>query len=146
MKMVWTRARIGLVAAAAASALILLLVGLFQIGWLERLVCPGFGSGCESVALARFSWPFGLADGLLGAAFCGIVCALAQVPRRNAAVAVVALAAIWLVLNAVGIAQMSRLGAFCFWRLLTAALAVPILALAVASAREQQPQGGQELG
>jgi uncharacterized membrane protein len=136
MKVAWTRARIALVASAAVSGLAMLYVGVFQIGWVDRLACPAFGSGCESVALARFSWPFGLADGLLGAAFCGIVCALAQVPRRNATVALVALAAVWLVLNAVGVAQMARLGAFCFWCTLAAALAVPVLALSVRVSRE----------
>jgi hypothetical protein len=146
MKMAWTRPRIALVAGAAVSGLAMFFVGLFQIGWIDRLACPGFGSGCESVALARFSWPFGVADGLLLAALCGIVCALAQIPRRNAALVVVGLAAIWLVLNAVGIAEMARFGAFCSWRLLSAALAVPILALAVVAAREHPASGGQELG
>jgi uncharacterized membrane protein len=36
----------------------------------------------------------------------------------------------------VGIAQMARLGAFCFWCTLAAALAVPVFGLAVVVARE----------
>src|SRR4051812_20371872 len=142
MKVAWTPARRALVAAAAVSGMALFYVGVFQVGWVERMACPAFGSGCESVALSRFSWPFGLADGLLGAAFCGIVCALAQLPGRNAGIAVVALAAVWLVLNVTGLVQMTRLGAFCFWCVVAAALSIPIFALSIASAREEPARGG----
>jgi uncharacterized membrane protein len=136
MNLLWTRARVGLVALAALSASSMLYVGVFQIGWIGRLACPAFGSGCESVALSPFAWPLGLADGLLGAAFCGILCALALIPRRNAARAVVALATVWLALNLLGLADMARLGAFCFWCTLAAALSPPMLVLAVFSARQ----------
>ena len=137
----WTRTRIAFIAIAAVSGLSMLYVGLFQIGWLQRLACPGFGSGCESVALAPFAWPFGLADGLLGAAICGVLCALALVPRREAGIAVIGIAAAWLILNVAGVAHMQKLGAFCFWCTLTAALSVPLFALAAVSARRQPLQG-----
>ncbi|MFL5450719.1 MAG: vitamin K epoxide reductase family protein, partial [Myxococcales bacterium] len=109
---------------------------LFQIRWLGGLACPAFGSGCESVALAPFANPFGVADGLLGAAWCGLICALAQVPRREAAALVVALACMWLLVNAVGVLQMQQFGAFCFWCILTAVLSLPLAALAIVVARQ----------
>ena len=136
-----TRTRLALVILAAVSAAAMLYVGLFQIGWVAHLACPGFGSGCESVALSAFAWPFGLADGLLGAALCGILAALALVPRREAAAAGIGLSAAWLMLNLLGLSQMQKLGAFCFWCTLVAALSVPLLALAMISAREPVPQG-----
>ena len=146
MKVAWTRARTALLAAAAVSGLAMLYVGFFQIGWLVRLACPAFGSGCESVALSSFAWPFGLADGLLGAAVCGILCALALMQGRNVSSGTVALAAIWLVLNGVGVAQMARFGGWCFWCLSAAVLSVPIFALSVALARAETAPHGQRLG
>jgi uncharacterized membrane protein len=137
----WTRERIALVAIACASGLAMLYVGLFQVGWVHRLACPGFGSGCESVALAPFAWPFGLADGLLGAAICGILCALAMVPRREAGIALTGVAAAWVIVNLVALADMQKLGAFCFWCTLSAALSVPLFALAALSARRQPVRG-----
>jgi uncharacterized membrane protein len=137
----WTRARVALVAVAAVSALAMLYVGLFQIGWVARLACPAFGSGCESVALAPFSRPYGIADGLLGAVVCGVLCALALVRRREAAAALIGVSAVWVILNLLSLAEMQKLGAFCFWCTLAAALSVPLLALAMISAREPPLQG-----
>ena len=133
--------RSALVTLAGISGLAMLYVGLFQIGWVPRLACPGFGSGCESVALAPFAWPFGVADGLLGAAFCGLLCALAMIRRREAAAALIGLSAAWVILNLLGLAEMQKLGAFCFWCTLAAALSIPVLALAMISAREPPIQG-----
>ena len=114
----------------------MLYVGLFQIGWVRRLACPGFGSGCESVALAEFSWIFGVADGLVRAAYLGIVLALAQVPRKDAALAVFGLAGISVALNAINLADMHKMGAWDFWCLLVAVLSLPLAALAWISARQ----------
>src|SRR5881394_569878 len=102
------RARIALVACAAAQALAMLYVGLFQIGWLSRLACPLFGVGCESVALAPFAWPLGFADGLLAVAVAGTLCAAVQVERREGALAVVALAFLDLAVHLVWLFEMAR--------------------------------------
>lgn len=133
--MPWTPPRIALVACAAASALAMLYVGLFQIGWLSRLACPGFGSGCESVALSRFSYPLGFADGLLAAALCGLIAALAQVRGREAAIATAALAFVNLIANLIGMLEMQKLGAYCLWCTFSAILSAPIAVLSVACAR-----------
>ncbi len=140
--MPWTRPRIALVACAAASALAMLYVGLFQIGWLPRLACPGFGSGCESVALAGFSFPLGLADGLLGAALGGIICALAQLKQKEAAAALLALAFVDVLAGLIGLLQMQRLGAYSLWNLSSALLSVPIAALSAICARSSVGGGG----
>jgi uncharacterized membrane protein len=135
------RTRIALVAVAATSAMAMLYIGLFQLGWIAHLACPWFGSGCESVALSRFAWPFGLAIGLLGAAMCGVLCALALLPRAEATAAAIGLAAAWLILNLRMLSEMQKLGAFCFWWTLAAALSVPLLGLAMISARQPLRQG-----
>ena len=136
--MVWSRPRIALVALATVSALAMLYVGFFQIGWLPRLACPGFGSGCESVATASFAYPLGLADGLLAAALCGLICAVAQVERKEAAAALVVLGFLNLMGNLIGLLEMQKLGAFCLWCSLTAVLSAPIAVLAVVCGRESE--------
>lgn len=133
--MLWTRPRIALVTCAAVSALAMLYVGVFQIHWLNGLVCPGFGSGCESVALAPFSFPFGLASGLLLAALGGLICALAQLPRREAAAGLLVLAFVNLIASLVGVLQMQQLGAQSLWGWLCALLSVPVAVLSVEAVR-----------
>jgi uncharacterized membrane protein len=141
----WTRPRIALVACATASALAMLYVGFFQIGWLSHLACPGFGSGCESVALAKFARPLGLADGLLGAALCGLIAAVAQLKGKEAAAALVVLAFVNLFANVVGLFEMQKLGAFCLWCTLSAILSAPIAVLAVFCARASEGDRGTDL-
>jgi uncharacterized membrane protein len=131
----WTPPRIALVACAAVSALAMLYVGFFQIGWLTHLACPGFGSGCESVALSQFSYPLGLADGLLAAALCGLIAALAQMRGREAAIATAVLAFANLIANLIGLLEMQKLGVHCLWCTLSAVLSAPIALLSVACAR-----------
>ncbi len=143
--MPWSRPRIALVILATVSALAMLYVGLFQIGWVARLACPGFGSGCESVATAHFAYPLGLADGLLAAALCGLICAAAQVERKEAAAALVALGFLNLLLNLVGLLEMQKLGAFCLWCSLAAVLSAPMAVLAVVCARESERAGSAAL-
>ena len=135
--MPWTRPRIALVACAAVSALAMLYVGLYQIGWLARMACPGFGTACMAVAEAHFAWPLGFADGLLGAALGGLICAVAQINGKRAAAALVVLAAAVLLANFVGVFEMQKMGAYCFWCLLSAMLSVPVVALAALLMRSE---------
>ena len=136
--MPWTRARIALVTCSAVSAVAMLYAGCFQIGWLERLWCPGFGSGCESVAMAPFSFPLGLASGLLLAALSGLIAALAQVERREAAAGLVLAAFVNLLAHLVLLLQMQKLGAHSLWNWLCAVLAVPVAALSVVCGRDSE--------
>jgi uncharacterized membrane protein len=132
--MIWTRARIGLQVCAGLSALAMLYVGFFQVHWLKRLWCPGFGIGCESVAMASFAWPFEMADGLLGAAYCGLLSAVAQIAHRQAVRGAAVLAAIWFGLHLVSLVEMHHFGAYCSWCTLAAVLSAPLLALAMLGA------------
>jgi uncharacterized membrane protein len=136
----WSWERKALVVCAAASGLATLYVGLFQIDKLHRLACPFFGSGCESVALASFARILGMADGLLAAGYCGVLCALAQPRTRQWAVALLVLAFVWVMLNLLELAEMQKFGAWCFWRVLTALLSVPIAALSFRCAKQVQQQ------
>jgi uncharacterized membrane protein len=141
----WTRPRIALVACATVSALAMLYVGFYQIGWISHLACPGFGSGCESVAQASFARPLGLADGLLGAALCGLITAVAQLKGKEAAAALVLLAFANLFANVVGIFDMQKLGTFCLWCTLGAILSLPIAVLALFCARTSEGGGAAAL-
>src|SRR5256885_15877451 len=116
----------------------MLYVGVFQIGWLGRLACPGFGSGCESVALASFSFPLGLADGLLAAALAGLIAAAAQIAGREAAAVLVVLGFANLLAYLIALLEMQKFGAWCLWCLLAALLALPIAVLAHNCARASE--------
>ena len=137
--MPWTRLRIALVACAAAQALAMLYVGLFQVEWIARLACPIFGAGCQSVALAPFASPLGFADGLLAAALAGVLCALTQVERREAGAALVGLAFIDVLVYLVWLFEMQRFHAWDFWRVFGGLLSLAVAALAVASERGRGP-------
>jgi uncharacterized membrane protein len=142
----WSRERIALTACAGVSGLALLYVGLFQIDKLGRLACPFFGSGCESVALADFSWPLGMADGLLAAAYAGAMCALAQLRGKEWAAGLVGAAFVWVLLNFIGVAEMQKFGAWCSWCLLPALLSLPIVYCSVKCARQLQQTAGAGAG
>src|SRR5262249_20163039 len=135
----WSGLGSALVAGAAAEALAMLYVGLFQIGWLSRLACPLFGAGCESVALAPFTAPLGFADGLLAAALAGTICALAQVERREAGAALVGVALLNLLAYVVAVFAMQRFHAWDFWHLFAALLSAPVVALAGVLQRGRPP-------
>jgi len=135
----WTRPRIALVACAAVQALAMLYVGLFQIGWLTRLACPLFGAGCESVAMAPLARPLGFADGLLAAALAGVICAVAQVERREAGPALVGLAVLALLAYLIVAVAMERFHAWDFWHVFAGSLSVPVAALSIVSERRSRP-------
>ena len=134
--MIWTRARITLQACLGAAALMMLYVGAFQIGRVSHLACPGFGGGCDSVAIADFSRPFGLANGLLKCAYFAAILAVAQIARKEAQLAALVMAALAVGLGLLGLADMHRLGAYCVWSILATLLAAAAVVLAAISARE----------
>ena len=113
-----------LVAISAASAAAMLYVGAYQVRAVEHLKCPLFGRGCEAVADAPFARPFGIPDGFIGAALYALLIAVALLNPQMTwvrysirGVAVLAGAA-----NILGVIDMSRFGAYCFYCLLTTAL------------------------
>ena len=116
------------------SALAMLYVGAYQVRAIDHLSCPlvrgqGGGNGCEAVADAPFARPGGIPDGFIAAAMYALLIVLALFDPQIAWIryslrSVVILAAI---ANILGIVDMANLGAYCFYCLLTTALAPPLV-------------------
>ena len=125
-------ARIGVLTISAASALGMLYVGLYQIRAIEQLRCPLLGHGCEAVADAPFARPFGVPDGFVAM---GMYFVLALLSLFNPQIAwtrhsIRGLALLATMANVLGVIDMSRFGAYCFYCLLTTVLAPPLVWMA----------------
>ncbi len=116
---------------SSVSALAMLYVGAYQVRAVEHLKCPLLKHGCEAVADAPFARPFGIPDGFIAATLYGLLILLALSTHETLWVrySVRALAVLAVLANFIGVADMTRLGAFCFFCLLTTALS-PFLAWA----------------
>jgi uncharacterized membrane protein len=115
--------RNGIVAISAASALAMLYVGAYQIRAIQHMSCPILKHGCEAVADAPFARPFGIPDGFLAAGMYGVMILLALFTPVTALRYVVrSLAILAAVANVLGVFDMRRLGAWCFYCLLTTLL------------------------
>lgn len=127
----WITARNAVLLLSAASAAAMLYVGAYQVRAVEHLKCPLLKGGCEAVADAPFARPFGIPDGLIAAAMYGLLILLALIGPEmrwvRYSVRGVALAAG--IANVLGVVDMARLGAYCFFCLFTTLLA-PVLAWA----------------
>jgi uncharacterized membrane protein len=109
---------------SAISAAAMLYVGAYQVRAVAHLRCPLLGHGCEAVADAPFARPFGIPDGFIGA---GLYVLLIGVALLNPHVVWVkyslrGVAVLAGVANVLGVIDMSRFGAYCFYCLLTTAL------------------------
>ena len=128
-------ARVSLIAISGASALAMLYVGAYQIRAVEHMSCPLLKHGCEAVADAPFARPFGIPDGLLAAAMYGLLILLAiigpQITWVQYSIRTVAILA--MLANILGVFDMTRFGAYCFYCLLTTALSAAIVWLAFIS-------------
>jgi uncharacterized membrane protein len=127
----WITARNVVLVTSAISALAMLSVGAYQVRAVEHLKCPLLKHGCETVADAPFARPFGIPDGFIAAAMYGLLILLAMIapelPPIRFAVRGVALVAV--LANVLGMLDMTRLGAYCFFCLLTTILS-PFIAWA----------------
>jgi uncharacterized membrane protein len=124
-------ARNAVLAISSVSALAMLYVGAYQVRAVEHLKCPLLKHGCEAVADAPFARPFGIPDGFIAAVMYGLILALALVnPEiRWIRYSIRGLALLAALANLLGVVDMTRLGAFCFFCLLTTVLS-PFLAWA----------------
>lgn len=124
--------RLTAIGIATASAAAMAYVGLYQVRAVDRMVCPLLGRGCERVADAPFARPFGIPDGFIALGLYGLmlILLLAPVEWRWARPALIALGMLATAGNALGVYDMTRLGAFCFYCVLTTLLS-PILLWAV---------------
>ncbi|HEV3331093.1 MAG TPA: vitamin K epoxide reductase family protein [Bryobacteraceae bacterium] len=126
-------ARSTLIALSAVSALAMLYLGAYQIRAIEHMSCPLLKRGCEAVADAPFARPFGIPDGFIAAAMYGLLVLLAVLGAQMiwARYAIRTLAILAVLVNALGVFDMLRLGAFCFYCLLTTALSPVLLWMAL---------------
>ncbi|MDP3233434.1 MAG: vitamin K epoxide reductase family protein [Myxococcales bacterium] len=131
--------RPALAALSIASAAAMIYVGAYQTRQIDRLECPAFGHGCEAVADAPFARPFGLPDGYLGAGlYVGVLVSLTRTSRRARGITFAFTIAV-AVSNAVGVLDMARFGAWCFWCLVTTVMAVPLLVGGLRWFRDAEP-------
>src|ERR1019366_977335 len=108
----------GLIGLSAASSLAMLYVGAYQIRAVEHMSCPLLKAGCEAVADAPFARPFGIPDGFIAAALYALIIATAWLfPQWRYVIRGLTLFAA--LANALGVYDMTRFGAFCFYCLLT---------------------------
>lgn len=121
-------ARTLLLILSSASAAAMLYVGAYQIRLVEHMSCPLLKHGCEAVADAPFARPFGIPDGLIAAAIYGLLILFALFGAQStwAHYAVRSLAIVAGLANILGVYDMSRFGAYCFYCLLTTVLS-PLL-------------------
>ncbi|HTA44067.1 MAG TPA: vitamin K epoxide reductase family protein [Bryobacteraceae bacterium] len=125
-------AKLSLIVISGASALAMLYVGAYQIRAVEHMSCPLLKHGCEAVADAPFARPFGIPDGLLAAGMYGLLILLAVIGPQIAWAhyGIRALAIFAMLANILGVFDMTRFGAFCFYCLLTTALSPAVVWLA----------------
>lgn len=130
-----TSARLAAIGLSAASAAAMLYVGLYQVRAVKKLICPLFG-GCETVADAPFARPFGAPDGFIALVLYGVILLALLAPVRPLWLtwALLCLGALAALGNALGVWDMMRLGAFCFYCLLTTVLS-PLLLWAIWASR-----------
>jgi uncharacterized membrane protein len=117
-----------LLALSGISAAAMLYVGAYQLRLVQHMSCPILKHGCEAVADAPFARPFGIPDGLLAAGMYGIVIILALLNLRASWIiySIRILVIVAALANGMGVYDMARLGAWCFYCLLTTVMA-PVL-------------------
>lgn len=127
----WITPRNAVLSISAVSALAMLYVGAYQIRAVDHLKCPLLKHGCEAVADAPFAHPFGIPDGLIAAGMYGALVLFAIIGPEASWIryATRAIALIAVTANVLGVMDMARFGAYCFFCLLTTALS-PLLAWA----------------
>jgi uncharacterized membrane protein len=111
----------------------MLYVGAYQIRAIEHMSCPLLKHGCEAVADAPFARPFGIPDGFIAAVIYGSLILLALLGSQMiwARYSLRTLAVLAVLANVLGVFDMARLGAFCFYCLLTTLLSPLLLWMAL---------------
>lgn len=141
--------RIALAALSVVGFLDALYMLAYHEGLIDRLVCPFFGEGCERVGRSPHAVHFGLPNALVGALGYAVMATLAVAlgdrPARQRPYPALALGATAGAAAAASAVltyeQPARVGAWCFWCLLSAALNAAILPLALAEVREARSAG-----
>ena len=116
-----------LIAISVVSAAAMLYVGAYQIRAVQHLSCPILKHGCEAVADAPFARPLGIPDGFIAAGMYGLLIVLTLFsPVTALRYGIRGLAIFAALANVLGVFDMKRLGAWCFYCLLTTILS-PLL-------------------
>lgn len=117
---------------AAASALAMIYVGLYQSRAVQHLWCPIFNKGCEAVADAPFARPFGIPDGYIAAGMYALIILLmfGPVEKRWIWIPLFVFSILAALVNVLGVRDMMQLGSYCFYCVLTT-VASPLLVWAV---------------
>jgi uncharacterized membrane protein len=125
--------RVAVITISAVSAAAMLYVGAYQMRLVEHMSCPLLKHGCEAVADAPFARPFGIPDGLIAAALYAllIIVALFGAEAVWARYALRGLTIVAALANVLGVYDMSRFGAYCFYCLLTTVLSPVLVWLAI---------------
>ncbi len=118
-------------AVAGVSAAAMLYVGLYQSRAVKHLRCP-LSKGCEAVADAPFARPFGIPDGYFGPGLYAAILALLLAPAaRWIWIPLLGLSGAWRRSRTfLGVRDMTNLGSFCFYCVVTTLLS-PVLLWAV---------------
>ena len=119
-----------LIGLSAVSAMAMLYVGAYQIRAIEHMSCPLLKHGCEAVADAPFARPFGIPDGFIASVMYGLLILLAFLGPQIIWVRY-SLRALAVLANVLGVFDMARLGAYCFYCLLTTVLSPLLLWMAL---------------
>ena len=117
-------ARVLVIVISTVSAGAMLYVGAYQTRMVEHMSCPLLKHGCEAVADAPFARPFGIPDGLIAAALYVLLILFAMfgadaVWARYVVRGLTIIAAC----NVLGVYDMWRFDAYCFYCVLTTVLA-----------------------
>jgi uncharacterized membrane protein len=119
-----------LIGLSAVSATAMSYVGAYQIRAIEHMSCPLLKHGCEAVADAPFARPFGIPDGFIASVMYGLLILLAFLGPQIIWVRY-SLRALAVLANVLGVFDMARLGAYCFYCLLTTVLSPLLLWMAL---------------
>jgi len=111
----------------------MLYVGAYQIRAIAHMSCPLLKHGCEAVADAPFARPFGIPDGFIASGMYGLLILLALLGPQMIWVrySLRTLAVLAVLANVLGVFDMARLGAYCFYCLLTTVLSPLLLWMAL---------------
>ncbi len=118
----------------------------YHEGWIDSLVCPFFGEGCEQVGRSRYARHFGVPNAAAGAAGYAAMAGLALWETRRPPPRWRRLALGGLAVGAAAASafltweQAVRVRAWCFWCLGSAVINLTLVPLALAEPRTARPR------
>lgn len=112
---------------------------LFQTRKVKRLACPIFDDGCEKVAGSSIAYPAGIPDAIFGVAGYGMAAGTALGILQTSGKTKKLLATAMIIESAVAsglsafltYAQPAKIGTWCFWCLISAAISTTMAPIAI---------------